>query len=200
MVALTNEHAGSDGDIFSHTFKLMKLGPLVGTRTWGGVVGIWPRHALVDGTETTQPEFSFWFNDVGWGVENYGTDPDDRGRQRAAGLRRRPRPAARDGAGDGARASSGRRRRRCGATDRGRACCGRRCRRGSAAEPARNAAARRPAAFLAASRAANAAARSFAALPFISAIAAFFIASSLGRLNGFGLLAAIWNFFQSTAL
>ena len=85
MVALTNEHAGSDGDIFSHTFKLMKIGPLVGTRTWGGVVGIWPRHALVDGTQTTQPEFSFWFNDVGWDVENYGTDPDDRGRQRAAG-------------------------------------------------------------------------------------------------------------------
>jgi tricorn protease len=75
-VALTNEHAGSDGDIFSHGFKLMGIGPLVGTRTWGGVIGIWPRHPLVDGTETTQPEFSFWFNDVGWGVENYGTDPD----------------------------------------------------------------------------------------------------------------------------
>ena len=75
VVALTNEHAGSDGDIFSHAFKLMGIGPLVGTRTWGGVIGIWPRHKLVDGTETTQPEFSFWFNDVGWGVENYGTDP-----------------------------------------------------------------------------------------------------------------------------
>ena len=54
----------------------MGIGRLVGTRTWGGVIGIWPRHALVDGTETTQPEFSFWFDDVGWGVENYGTDPD----------------------------------------------------------------------------------------------------------------------------
>ncbi len=54
----------------------MKLGPLLGVRTWGGVVGIWPRHSLVDGTITTQPEFSFWFKDVGWGVENYGTDPD----------------------------------------------------------------------------------------------------------------------------
>jgi tricorn protease len=53
----------------------MGIGPLVGTRTWGGVIGIWPRHKLVDGTETTQPEFSFWFKDVGWGVENYGTDP-----------------------------------------------------------------------------------------------------------------------------
>ena len=76
MVALTNELAGSDGDIFSHTFKLMKLGPLVGKRTWGGVIGIWPRHRLVDGTVTTQPEFSFFFDDVGWRVENYGTDPD----------------------------------------------------------------------------------------------------------------------------
>ncbi|MBI5030722.1 MAG: PDZ domain-containing protein [Chloroflexi bacterium] len=76
MVALTNEQAGSDGDIFSHGFKLMQLGPLLGKRTWGGVIGIWPRHTLVDGTITTQPEFSFWFKDVGWGVENYGTDPD----------------------------------------------------------------------------------------------------------------------------
>jgi tricorn protease len=76
MVALTNEYAGSDGDIFSHSFKLCGLGPLIGKRTWGGVVGIWPRHALVDGTVTTQPEFSYWFHDVEWGVENYGTDPD----------------------------------------------------------------------------------------------------------------------------
>jgi tricorn protease len=76
IIALTNEHAGSDGDIFSHAFKLMKLGKLVGKRTWGGVIGIWPRNWLVDGTITTQPEMSFWFKDVGWGVENYGTDPD----------------------------------------------------------------------------------------------------------------------------
>jgi tricorn protease len=76
VVALTNEHAGSDGDIFSHCFKLMGIGPLIGKRTWGGVIGIWPRHQLVDGSETTQPEFSFWLNDVGWQVENYGTDPD----------------------------------------------------------------------------------------------------------------------------
>jgi tricorn protease len=76
MVALTNEFAGSDGDIFSHGFKVMMLGPLIGMRTWGGVIGINPRPTLVDGTVTTQPEYSFWFNDVGWGVENYGTDPD----------------------------------------------------------------------------------------------------------------------------
>ncbi len=76
VVALCDELAGSDGDIFSHAFKLMKIGPLVGRRTWGGVIGIWVRHPLVDGTFTSQPEFSFWFPDVGWGVENYGTDPD----------------------------------------------------------------------------------------------------------------------------
>lgn len=76
MVAVTNQFAGSDGDIFSHCFKLYELGPLVGKRTWGGVIGISPRHGLVDGSLTTQPEYSFWFQDVGWSVENYGTDPD----------------------------------------------------------------------------------------------------------------------------
>lgn len=76
IVAVTNEYAGSDGDIFSHNFKQMKLGPLVGKRTWGGVVGINPRHALADGTVTTQPEYATYMNDVGFKVENYGTDPD----------------------------------------------------------------------------------------------------------------------------
>lgn len=76
MVAITNEYAGSDGDIVSHCFKLYKLGPLIGKRTWGGVIGISPYYYLTDGTLTTQPEYSFWFQDVGWGVENYGTDPD----------------------------------------------------------------------------------------------------------------------------
>jgi tricorn protease len=76
MVALTNQFAGSDGDIFSHCFKLYGLGTLVGMRTWGGVIGINPYHELVDGTVTTQPEYSFWFVDAGWNVENYGTDPD----------------------------------------------------------------------------------------------------------------------------
>ncbi len=76
MVCLANEYAGSDGDIFSHTFKMHGLGPLIGTRTWGGVVGIWPQQSLVDGTITTQPEFGTWFNDAEFAVENYGTDPD----------------------------------------------------------------------------------------------------------------------------
>ncbi|MCY0880579.1 MAG: S41 family peptidase, partial [Firmicutes bacterium] len=76
IVGLTNEYAGSDGDIFSHAFKMLKIGTLMGQRTWGGVIGIWARHPLVDGSITTQPEFSFWFDDVGWGVENYGVQPD----------------------------------------------------------------------------------------------------------------------------
>jgi tricorn protease len=76
LLALTDENAGSDGDIFSHAFKLLKLGPLVGKRTWGGVIGFNDLLVpLADGTFTTQAEFSFWFTDVGWGVENYGTDP-----------------------------------------------------------------------------------------------------------------------------
>lgn len=76
MVALTDEHAGSDGDMFCHSFKLMGLGPLIGKRTWGGVIGYARDHKLVDGTIITEPEYSFWFKDVGWSVENYGTDPD----------------------------------------------------------------------------------------------------------------------------
>ncbi|MEM0321683.1 MAG: PDZ domain-containing protein [Thermoprotei archaeon] len=75
IVAITNEQAGSDGDIFSHGFKLLGLGPLIGRRTWGGVVGINPRVRLVDGTFVTQPQFAFWFKDVGWGIENWGTEP-----------------------------------------------------------------------------------------------------------------------------
>ncbi|MDQ3020456.1 MAG: S41 family peptidase [Bacteroidota bacterium] len=76
MVAVTDEYAGSDGDIFSHQFKQMKLGTLVGKRTWGGVIGINPRLTLADGTMTTQPEYATYMKDVGWKVENYGTDPD----------------------------------------------------------------------------------------------------------------------------
>jgi tricorn protease len=76
MVAITNQHAGSDGDIFSYNFKQMKLGLLIGKRTWGGVIGIWPRHLLADHGLTTQPEFASWFEGVGWGIENHGVDPD----------------------------------------------------------------------------------------------------------------------------
>lgn len=76
IVALTDERAGSDGDMFSHAFKLMRIGPLIGKRTWGGVIGVWPKSVFVDQGLTTQPEYAFWFYDVGWRVENYGTEPD----------------------------------------------------------------------------------------------------------------------------
>jgi tricorn protease len=75
VVALTNEHADSDGDIFSHCFKLIGVCPLVGQRTWGGVIGIWPRPRLADGSETTQSEYASWFKDVGYAVEKFGTEP-----------------------------------------------------------------------------------------------------------------------------
>ena len=76
IVAVADECAGSDGDIVTNAFKRYGLGPVVGTRTWGGVVGIDGKYTLVDGTTTTQPKYSFWFDDAEWGVENYGVDPD----------------------------------------------------------------------------------------------------------------------------
>jgi tricorn protease len=77
MVALCNQYAGSDGDVVSIGFRQRNLGPLVGTRTWGGVIGIDGRYRLVDGTLVTQPGYAFWFEDgAGWAVENYGVAPD----------------------------------------------------------------------------------------------------------------------------
>jgi tricorn protease len=49
---------------------------VVGTRTWGGVVGIEGYQELVDGTCITVPQYAFSFTDFGWSVENYGVDPD----------------------------------------------------------------------------------------------------------------------------
>lgn len=77
VVLLTDEYAGSDGDIITQVAKLRGIGPVVGTRTWGGVVGIDGRFSLADGTGVTQPRYAFWFTqDVGWSVENYGVEPD----------------------------------------------------------------------------------------------------------------------------
>jgi tricorn protease len=52
------------------------LGTVVGTRTWGGVIGINADIRLADGTVTTQPEYAFWFADIGFGLENHGAEPD----------------------------------------------------------------------------------------------------------------------------
>jgi tricorn protease len=77
MVVVANEFAGSDGDIVVAAVKALGLGPVVGTRTWGGVIGIDGRYRLVDGTMVTQPRYAFWFGDgVGWSVENRGVEPD----------------------------------------------------------------------------------------------------------------------------
>lgn len=76
MVAVVNEQTGSDGEIFSHSFRALGLGPLVGSRTWGGVIAAWPRHRLVDGTVTTQPEFRYFFANVDDRLENRGVQPD----------------------------------------------------------------------------------------------------------------------------
>jgi len=76
VVALADEWAGSDGDIVTQAIKSYGIGPVVGTRTWGGVIGIDGRYQLVDGTTVTQPKFAFWFDGPGWSVENYGVDPD----------------------------------------------------------------------------------------------------------------------------
>lgn len=77
MAALVDQYSGSDGDIVAAGFRQRGLGPLIGTRTWGGVVGIDMRYSLADGTVVTQPRYAFWFEGgPGWSVENHGVDPD----------------------------------------------------------------------------------------------------------------------------
>ncbi|HXW13708.1 MAG TPA: PDZ domain-containing protein [Terriglobia bacterium] len=76
MACVTNAYAASDGDIFSYYFKKYHLGPLIGTRTWGGVRGIRGFEPLLDGGYITRPEFSVYGLDSKWVVENYGVAPD----------------------------------------------------------------------------------------------------------------------------
>ncbi|TVU59943.1 peptidase S41 [Paenarthrobacter nitroguajacolicus] len=77
VIILTDEFAGSDGDIITQVSKLRGIGPVIGTRTWGGVVGIDNRFALADGTGVTQPRYATWFSGgIGWDVENRGVEPD----------------------------------------------------------------------------------------------------------------------------
>ena len=75
---MTDEFAASDGDIVTATISVLALGPVVGTRTWGGVIGIdgAPGHELVDGTHMTVPRYAGFFDEYGWGVENHGVEPD----------------------------------------------------------------------------------------------------------------------------
>ncbi|MCG7209856.1 S41 family peptidase [Streptomyces arenae] len=76
IVALTDEATSSDGDMITAAIKLLRLGPVVGQRTWGGVVGMTGRHQLGDGTVITVPMNAAWFEEYGWSVENHGVAPD----------------------------------------------------------------------------------------------------------------------------
>ncbi|MFE7380823.1 S41 family peptidase [Streptomyces zhihengii] len=76
VVAIADEATSSDGDMITAAFRLLGLGPVVGTRTWGGVVGMTGRHRLIDGTVITVPMNAAWFDAYGWSVENHGVEPD----------------------------------------------------------------------------------------------------------------------------
>ncbi|MFG2307719.1 S41 family peptidase [Streptomyces sp. NPDC048566] len=76
IVALADEATSSDGDMITAAFKLLDLGPVVGQRTWGGVVGMTGRHRLGDGSVITVPMNAAWFDAYGWSVENHGVAPD----------------------------------------------------------------------------------------------------------------------------
>ncbi|MER5404934.1 S41 family peptidase [Streptomyces sp. NPDC002769] len=76
VVALADEATSSDGDMITAAFKLLGIGPVVGQRTWGGVVGMTGRHQLGDGTVITVPMNAAWFDAYGWSVENRGVTPD----------------------------------------------------------------------------------------------------------------------------
>jgi len=74
---LVNEYAGSGGDCLPYYFRLAGVGPVIGKRTWGGLVGISHSVPLVDGGAVTMPDFGMWDPATGdWAVENHGVDPD----------------------------------------------------------------------------------------------------------------------------
>lgn len=73
---LINGLAGSGGDMFPWLFRHNNLGPLIGTRTWGGLVGISGNPGLIDGGYTAVPTFGFYETDGTWGIEGHGVDPD----------------------------------------------------------------------------------------------------------------------------
>jgi tricorn protease len=74
-VMLIDETAGSGGDLLPWMFRRFKLGPLIGRRTWGGLVGILGFPVLMDGGTVTAPNLAFYTED-GWRVENEGVPPD----------------------------------------------------------------------------------------------------------------------------
>ena len=76
LVTLLNETSASDGDIFPAMFKQAGLGPLIGKRSWGGVIGITDHGPLIDGGSVNVPEFGFASVDGRWIIEGHGVDPD----------------------------------------------------------------------------------------------------------------------------
>jgi len=75
-VCLINETSASDGDIFPYMFKQAGLGPLIGKRTWGGVVGITGHGPLLDGGTVFVPEFATASTTGQYVIEGHGVDPD----------------------------------------------------------------------------------------------------------------------------
>ena len=75
-VMIINERAGSGGDLLPYMFKAAKIGPLVGTRTWGGLVGTWDTPPFVDGGRMVAPRGGFYDVDGNWAVEGEGIAPD----------------------------------------------------------------------------------------------------------------------------
>lgn len=73
---LIDETAGSGGDLLPWMFRKNQMGPLIGKRTWGGLVGVLGFPVLLDGGTITAPNLAFWTRDGGWGVENEGVAPD----------------------------------------------------------------------------------------------------------------------------
>lgn len=75
-VMLINERAGSGGDLLPYMFRAKNLGPLVGTRTWGGLVGTWDTPRLLDGGRMVAPRGGFYDAEGNWAVEAEGVAPD----------------------------------------------------------------------------------------------------------------------------
>ena len=75
-VMIINEMSGSGGDLMPYMFKLRNVGPLVGKRTWGGLVGIWDTPLFVDGGIMYAPRGGFFARDGKWAVENEGISPN----------------------------------------------------------------------------------------------------------------------------
>lgn len=75
-VMIANENSGSGGDLLPYMFKKAKIGPLVGTRTWGGLVGTWDTPPFIDGGRMVAPRGGFFDTDGQWAVEAEGISPD----------------------------------------------------------------------------------------------------------------------------